>query len=451
MTHENPSGMRAPRGALDGQENSTLFLRSTTGFSLRSQPVWGWVLYDWANSAFATVVLAGFFPLLFQDFWSTGVSAAESNLRLGWINAVAGLSIALAAPVLGAVADRAGAKKRFLIAFTIWGIVATGLLSAVPGGAWLPAASLFVCAMIGFAGANIFYDALLLAVAPPERWHFVSGLGFAMGYLGGGLLYLGCVLAALNPHALGFADATAAATAAFLATALWWGVFSIPLMLLVREPAPARRVRRRVWARGFAQLLETIRHLRAFRVVGVFLLAYWLYIDAVGTVIRMAIAYGRSLGFAQNELIVALLITQFVGFPAAILFGWLGERIGPRRGIYLGLAVYIGVCLWGVLIRQPWEFFSIAVLVGLVQGGVQSLSRSFYARLIPADGAGEFFGFYNLMGKFGVLIGPPLFGLFGVWFGNPRYSMLALIVLFVAGGVLLARVRESEAPARALR
>lgn len=450
MTHEKPSGMRA-QGMPGGVDDSAPFLWPATRFSLWSRPVWGWVFYDWANSAFATVVLAGFFPLLFQDFWSTGVSATEANLRLGWVNAVAGLGIALAAPVLGAVADRAGAKKRFLIVFMVLGILATGLLGSVPGGAWPAAASLYICAMIGFAGANIFYDALLLTVAPPERWHFVSGLGFAMGYLGGGLLYLGCVLAVLNPQALGFPDTTAAATAAFLATALWWGVFSIPLILLVREPKPARRMRRRVWAGGLTQLIETIHHLRTFRVVGVFLLAYWLYIDAVGTVIRMAVAYGRSLGFAQNELIVALLITQFVGFPAAILFGWLGGRIGPRRGIYLGLVVYVGICIWGALIRQPWEFFSIAVLVGLVQGGVQALSRSFYARLIPADGAGEFFGFYNLMGKFAVLIGPPLFGLFGVWFGNPRYSMLALILLFVAGGVLLSRVRESEAPARALR
>ncbi len=450
MAHENPPGMQA-QGRPDVLGDTVPFLQSIRGFSLWSRAVWGWALYDWANSAFATVVLAGFFPLLFQDFWSIGLSGAESNLRLGWINAVAGLGVALLAPVLGAVADRAGAKKRFLVVFMVLGVFATGLLSSVPGGAWLPAASLYVCAMIGFAGANVFYDALLLVVAPPDRWHFVSGLGFAMGYLGGGLLYLGCVLAALNPQALGFTDATAAATTAFLVTALWWGAFSIPLILFVREPSLGARGRRRMWARGFAQLVETIHHLRTFRVIGIFLLAYWLYIDAVGTVIRMAVAYGRSLGFAQNELIVALLITQFVGFPAAILFGWYGQRIGPRRGIYLGLGIYVGVCLWGALIREPWEFFSIAVLIGLVQGGVQALSRSFYARLIPADAAGEFFGFYNLMGKFAVLVGPPLFGLFGVWFGNPRYSMLALILLFIAGVVLLAQVRESEAPARALR
>ena len=451
MTHDKPSGMHA-QDASDDREDSASFMRPTRVFSLwSSRPVWGWAFYDWANSAFATVVLAGFFPLLFQDYWSRSVSGAESNLRLGWINGAAGLVIALLAPVLGAVADRAGARKRFLVVFMVAGTAATAVLGFVPGGAWLAAATLFVCGMIGFAGANVFYDALLLAVAPPERWHIVSGLGFAMGYLGGGLLYLGCVLGALHPQAIGFADATEAALAAFVATALWWGVFSIPLILLVREPTPARRGRRRLWVQGLAQLLDTFRHLRTFRVVVIFLLAYWLYIDALGTVIRMAVAYGRSLGFAQNELIVALLITQFVGFPAALLFGWLGERIGPRRGIYLGLTVYIGVCLWGAFIRQPWEFFSIAVLVGLVQGGVQALSRSFYARLIPADGAGEFFGFYNLMGKFAVLIGPPMFGLFGVWFGNPRYSMLALILLFVAGGVLLACVRESDAPARALR
>jgi UMF1 family MFS transporter len=183
-----------------------------------------------------------------------------------------------------------------------------------------------------------------------------------------------------------------------------------------------------------------LRSLRQYRVVLLFLLAYWLYIDGVGTVIRMAVAYGRALGFEQAHLILALLLVQFVGFPAAIAFGYLGERIGPRRGITLGLAVYVLVCIWGALIRSPWEFFAIAVLIGLVQGGVQALSRSCYARLIPTEKSGEFFGFYNLMGKFAALIGPPLFGLFGIWFGDARYSMLSLILLFVAGGVLLWRV-----------
>ncbi|MFC6632969.1 MFS transporter [Microbulbifer taiwanensis] len=411
--------------------------------------IWGWAFYDWANSAFATVVLAGFFPLLFQDFWNAGVNAETSNLRLGWANAAASLLIALSAPLIGAFADAAAVRKRLLLLFAAAGILATALLAAVPGGAWLSAALLFVCATIGFLGANLLYDALLTSIAPPERWHAVSGLGFGLGYLGGGLLYLACVLAALNPDTFGFADSTGAALAAFVLTGLWWALFSLPLILWVREPpAAAASGSGALVGRTFRQLRSTIGHLYRYRTAALFLLAYWLYIDGVGTVIRMAVAYGRALGFERSHLILALLLVQFVGFPAAIAFAHLGERIGPQRGIYLGLAVYIVVCIWGAFIRSPWEFFAIAVLIGLVQGGVQALSRSCYARLIPAARSGEFFGFYNLMGKFAALIGPPLFGLFGSWFGDVRYSMLALILLFVGGGLILSRVPGSALNAR---
>ncbi|SHF13645.1 MFS transporter, UMF1 family [Microbulbifer donghaiensis] len=403
--------------------------------------VWSWAFYDWANSAFATVVLAGFFPLLYQDFWNAGVDAETANLRLGWANAAASLVIALGAPLIGALADRAGARKRLLLLFAVPGMLATALLAGVPGGAWLAASLLFVCASVGFLGSNLLYDALLTSVAPPARWHAVSGLGFGLGYLGGGLLYIGCVAAALKPAAFGFADTTSAALAAFAMTALWWALFSLPLVLWVREPpATASTAGGSLLRQTLRELRTTIGHLRHYRTVMVFLFAYWLYIDGVGTVIRMAVAYGRALGFERSHLILALLLVQFVGFPAAILFARLGERIGPQRGIYIGLAVYILVCVWGAFIRAPWEFYAIAVLIGLVQGGVQALSRSCYARLIPTARSGEFFGFYNLMGKFAALIGPPLFGLFGSWFGDVRYSMLALILLFVAGGLILSRV-----------
>lgn len=410
----------------------------------RRRAIWGWAFYDWANSAFATVVLAGFFPLLFQDFWNAGTAAETANLRLGWANAAASLVIVLSAPLIGALADSAGARKRLLFLFAVPGMLATALLAGVPGGAWLAASLLFVCATIGFMGANLLYDALLTTVAPPERWHFVSGLGFGLGYLGGGLLYLVCVVAALKPELFGFADSTEAALAAFVLTGIWWAVFSLPLLLLVREPRAATPVATGpLWRQAFGQLHATLGQLHRYRTAALFLLAYWLYIDGVGTVIRMAVAYGRALGFERSHLILALLLVQFVGFPAAIGFARLGERIGARRGIYLGLAVYIFVCIWGTFIRAPWEFFVIAVLIGLVQGGVQALSRSCYARLIPAAHSGEFFGFYNLMGKFAALIGPPLFGLFGAWFGDVRYSMLALILLFGAGGFVLSRLPAS--------
>lgn len=405
---------------------------------------WSWAFYDWANSAYATVVIAGFFPVFFQSFWSTGVDPAVATSRLGFANGLSGAIIALSAPFLGAIADYAGAKRRLLGLFMLLGVLCTAALSFVEAGAWFEAAALFVLANVGFMGANVFYDALLVAVSRRKRLDFVSGLGYGMGYLGGGLLFAGAVAATLKPELFGLADQAQAVQASFVATAIWWLIFALPLFLWVREPAPRLTSYRAAVAAGMKQVAMTLRRITKMRQVGLFLLAYWLYIDGVHTVITMAVGYGAALGFGTEQLISALLLVQFVGFPAAILFGKLGERIGAKRGIFLGLAVYVGVSVWGVFLSEPWEFFGIAVLVGMVQGGVQALSRSYYARLIPEAESGEFFGFYNLLGKFATLIGPPLFGLFGLWFGQ-RYSMLAVIILFVAGGLLLARVREEKA------
>lgn len=408
--------------------------------------VWSWALYDWANSAFATVVLVGFFPLLFRNYWSAGLDDATANLRLGWANSLTSVVIILIAPLLGAVADKAGRRKAFLGAFAALGVVATALLAHVPAGDWLPAAGLFVAATVGFMGANVFYDALLTSVAPAARWHRVSAFGFALGYLGGGLLFLGCALAAMKPERYGFAGPQQAALAGITATAVWWAVFALPLFRYVPEPPHKGARGRRAWVQGVQQVRATLANLRRYRPILVFLIAYWLYIDGVHTVMRMAVAYGDSIGFQHSDLITALLVVQFVGFPAAIAYGYLGQRFGPRRGIYFGLAVYTGICGWGFVVDAIWEFYAIAVLVGLVQGGVQSLSRSFYARLIPPGESGEFFGFYNLLGKFATLIGPPLFGLFGHWFGDERYSIVSLVLLFAAGGTVLAFVREDRAP-----
>ncbi|RZU98976.1 MFS transporter [Spiribacter vilamensis] len=414
-----------------------------TGAAGQRRVVWSWALYDWANSAFATVVMAGLFPILFQDYWNASATPAVANLRLGWANGLASLVIVLIAPLLGAIADRAGRRKAMLLGFALPAAALTALLALVPAEMGWLAALLFVFATIGFMAANLFYDALLVGIAPPDRWHAVSGFGFGLGYLGGGLVYLGCIIAVLQPQWFGLASAADAALAAFVVTGAWWVLFTLPLAFNVPEPArlvpgPA------AISGGLRQLRSTLTHLRVYRPVWLFLLAYFLYIDGVGTTIRMAVAYGRSLGFEQNDLMLALLITQFVGFPAALLMGTIGQRIGARRGILTGLLLYVVIAVWGAFIRSPWEFYVIAGLVGVAQGGVQALSRSFFAGLIPADRAGEFFGFYNVLGKSAALIGPPLFGALGVLFGDVRYSMLALVALFVGGALLLMLIDTRE-------
>lgn len=402
-----------------------------------------WALYDWANSAFATTVLAGFFPLFFKTYWSAGSDVTVSTFKLGVANATASLAVALLAPVLGAIADRSGARKRYLLLFAGMGIVMTGCLALVAKGQWPVAVAIYLFALVGFSGGNVFYDALLLDAAPHARIDRVSALGFALGYLGGGVLFSVNVLMTLWPETFGLADATAAVKVSFISVAIWWAAFSIPLLVFFREIPLSEPVGGlRAIGAGFSQLRGTFSAVRHMRVVFIFLLAYWLYIDGVHTVIRMAIDYGLAIGLEANDLIVALLLTQFVGFPAAVAFGRLGERIGARSAILLGLGVYTCACIWGYFMRESWEFYVLAAVVGLVQGGVQALSRALYARLIPANKSGEFFGFYNMLGKFAAIIGPFLMGVVSIATGDPRLSILSVIVLFAAGGALLLAVNE---------
>ena len=412
---------------------------------IASKKVISWSLYDWANSAFATSVMAGFFPVFFKQYWSTGVEVTTSTFRLGMANSIASLIVAALAPVLGAIADRGGAKTKFLLFFAAMGIIMTGGMFFVAKGAWQVAVLLYVLGIIGFSGGNVFYDSLIVDVSPPDRTDMVSSLGFSLGYLGGGLLFAMNIFMTLKPALFGLADAGQAVRVSFLNVAIWWAVFSIPIMIFVKEPATAHR--KSGWAMvgaGFRQLRSTFGEIRKLRLVFLFLIAYWLYIDGVDTVIRMAVDYGMSLGFEANSLIVALMITQFVGFPAAIAFGKLGEKLGTKAAILLGIAVYVGVTIWALFMDKTAEFYALAVVVGLVQGGVQSLSRSFYARIIPANKAAEFFGFYNMLGKFAAVIGPFLVGWVGVFTGNPRIAIFSIIILFIGGGVVLYMVDERE-------
>lgn len=404
-----------------------------------------WAFYDWANSAYATVVLAGFFPLFFKQYWAAGLARTESTFWLGTANSFSSLLIVVLAPLLGAAADRAGARKRYLVRFALLGIVSTATLWFVGEGQWGAAAAAFAVATVGFMGANVFYDALLIEVAPPGEGDRVSVLGFALGYLGGGLLFAGCVALVLMPQTFGFADAGAAVRFSFLLTAAWWALFSIPLLRGVREPALAVPPVARAFAEGVREIVRTLRAIARHRDAALFLVAYWLYIDGVDTVVRMAVDYGMSIGFGANDLILALLIVQFVGFPATLAFGRVARPLGARGGIFLALAVYACVTVWASLMHAAWEFYALAVVIGLVQGGVQALSRSFFARLVPPARAGEFFGFYNMMGKFAAVIGPFLVGWVGWMADEPRTGILSLLLLFGGGALLLARVRDPDA------
>jgi len=407
------------------------------------KPVLAWACYDWANSAYATTVMAGFFPIFFKQYWSTGADLHTSSFHLGTANSIASIIVALLAPILGSIADQWGSTKKFLLFFAVMGMVMTGSLGLVAQGRWLIAVLLYVFANIGFTGGNVFYDSLLLAIVDKKKMDFVSALGYSLGYLGGGILFGINVLMTLKPHLFGLNSSAEAVRLSFFSVAVWWAVFSIPVFLFVREPKkhvqqPVAKIARA----GFRQLFSSFREIRRHRDIFLFLIGYWCYIDGVDTTVIMAVDYGLALGFDQTVLIKALLITQFIGFPAAVLFGKIGEKIGTRAGIFIGIAVYVAVTLWGFFMDNPQEFYILAIAIGLVQGGVQSLSRSFYGKLIPKESAAEFFGFYNMLGKFAAVLGPFLMGLTSLATGNPRYSIFAVIFLFIIGASILSAVRE---------
>lgn len=413
--------------------------------SLLRRPVVSWALYDWANSAFATTVMAGFFPVFFKQYWTSGVEVSVSTFRLGLANGLASLLIALLAPLLGAIADRSGLRVRFLMLGIVLGAAGTSGLYLVAEGQWQLAVLTYVLASVGYWSAETFYDSLLIDVAAPGEYDMVSALGYSLGYVGGGLLFALNVFMTLQPEVFGLASASEAVRISFLMVAAWWLLFSIPALVWIREQRPANPLSiRPAIVAGWRELRQTILHIRSLKPLVWFLGAYWLYIDGVNTIVKMAVDYGLSLGFPQESLIVALLITQFVAFPAALAFGWLGGRIGPIRGIFIALAVYALVTVAAYWLNSEAEFYAMAVTIGLVQGGIQSLSRSYFGSLVPQGRQGEFFGFYNMMGKFAAIAGPVLVGVTALLTGSTRAGILSILVLFVVGGAMLWRAHSLQ-------
>ena len=414
---------------------------------LLRKPILGWALFDWANSAFATTVMAGFFPVFFKQFWSVGTEPTLSTFRLGMANGAASFVLAVLAPLLGAIADRGGRRLKFLLAFTALGAVSTAGLYLVGQGQWQWAVLLFVGGSLGFWGGLIFYDSLLLDVAPRDKFDLVSGYGYGLGYLGGGLLFAVNVWMTLQPKVFGLPNAAMAVRVSFLMVAIWWALFAVPLFLWVREePKPRAEGAGQAIAQGLRELLRTFGEIRAQRSLLFFLLAYWMYIDGVNTIQKMAVDYGLALGFQTSSLITALLMVQFIGFPAAIAFGWLANRTSTLAGIFIGIAVYAGVTIYAAYMTSEREFYAMAVAIGLVQGGVQSLSRSYFGSLIPKDRPAEFFGFYNMMGKFASVLGPLLMGITALLTGSSRISIVSLVALFIAGAALLVVAARHGTP-----
>ena len=413
---------------------------------LKRKRVISWALYDWANSAFATTVMAGFFPLFFKSFWAADLSPAESTAVIGTTNSLAGLLIVLLAPFLGAYSDLGKFKKKFLAFFALLGVLSTGYLYFIPQGDWVIAASLYALAVIGFSGGNIFYDSLIASVSKQDQRNKVSSLGFSLGYLGGGLLFVINVLMYLNPAWFGLSSQSEAILWSFVSVAVWWAVFSLPLFMSVEEKSNAEISKGlfETITEAFKAVASTLREIKKHKRVAVFLIAYWLYIDGVDTIVRMAVAYGSDIGLDASSMITALLLTQFVGFPATLVFGIYADKIGFKKILTIGISIYILVTFYAYYMSTALEFYILAGTVGLVQGGVQAISRSFFSTIIPVNKEAQFFGFYNLVGKSAVFLGPVLVSWVALIFGNPRFGILSLLFLLVPGLILLWMVPDKD-------
>ena len=408
-----------------------------------------WAMYDWANSAFQTTIIAAIFPIYFQKVAAAGLPPPVATSRFAWGTTWSILIVAIVAPLLGSVADRAPLKKKLLAVFLAIGATSTGAMFFISRGEWLFALTLFVIGNIGVAGSIVFYESLLPHIAPPDQLDRVSTAGYAIGYVGGGVLLAINIVMMTKPEWFGLPDKDTAVRASLASVAVWWVAFSLPLFR--RVPEPAVRADARDHGGGLTgavrALMTTLGELRRYRQAFLLLLAFLLYNDGVQTIIRMATIYGTEIGLDDNAMIGALLVTQFIGIPFAFLFGMLAGRIGAKTAIFAGLAVYSFITVLGYFMRTSSQFFALAVMVGMVQGGTQALSRSLFASMIPKDKSSEFFAFFGVFERYAGVLGPAVFAWVVARSGSSRSAILSVLAFFVVGAAILAfvDVREGRA------
>jgi UMF1 family MFS transporter len=412
-----------------------------------------WAMYDWANSAFWTTVIVAVFPPFFSSYAAAGLDPTEATARFAWATTIAVAISALLGPVLGAVADYRAMKKRLLGLFLAIGVPATVLMATIGRGDWMYAAILFGIANVAIAMTMVFYESLLPHIAAPSEMDRVATAGYAVGFVGGGVLLVVNLAWILSPTTFGLPDALAAIKLSFVSVGIWWLLFAIPLLRRVPEPpaldttSPLRR--ENLLRIGFVGAWSTFRELRAYRSAFLLLVAFLLYNDGIQTIIRMASIYGAEVGIGQNAQIAAFVVVQFVGVPCTVLFGAAAGRIGAKRSLFVSLMIYIGIAILGYFMTTTWHFFALAFMVGVVQGGSQALSRSLFARMIPKHKSSEYFGFFSVFEKFAGIFGPALFAISVSVFGSSRAAVLAVILFFVAGALVLTRVNVAEGEAQA--
>lgn len=443
------SAAPAPRGILNA-------------LGLHRPELRAWAMYDWAISAMQTTIQTAVFPIYFVQVAAAGMTDAQSTQALGYVNTIAAVVIAVLAPILGAIADYRAAKKRFLVGFMLLGVTATAMMFFIERGMLLFASLMFVFSIAGATGSLTFYKSLLPHIAREDEMDRVSTAGYAMGYIGGGLLLAANLMWISNPAMFGLpsgegltpSQATLPSRLAFVSVGIWWLVFSLPL--LRRVPEPPRTIERDESVKAsalriaFTRLGETFRELKHYKQAALAMLAFTIYNDGIQTIVKMATAFGNEIGIERKDLITAILLVQFIGIPFAFAFGALASKLGAKKSIFLGLVMYTGICIFAYGIDSTREFYMLACLVGLVQGGTQALSRSLFANMVPKHKSGEFFGFYSVFEKFGGIFGPLVFAIAVGQSGSSRVAILWVIAFFVVGGALLSfvNVEEGERAAR---
>ncbi|MBS4200955.1 MFS transporter [Bacillus sp. FJAT-49732] len=404
-----------------------------------------WILYDWANSAYSIIITSAVFPIFYKSMASSaGVSDVDSTAYLGYTIAIATFILAMLNPILGTIADYRGLKKKFFTFFFVMGVIATALLAFIPGEQWQLLLIFYMISTVGFTGSIVFYDAFLVDVTTEERMNRISARGYSLGYIGSTIPFIiSIAIIILSQKEIIPISPGVASKISFLITAVWWGLFTIPMFkdvhqryYIEREPNPI--------ANSFKRLGQTFKDIRKYRTLFLFLLAYFFYIDGVGTIISMATAYGTDMGISSTTLLIILFATQVVAAPFAILYGKFSDKFGAKKMLNVGIIVYIIVCIYAVFMKTALDFWILAMLVATSQGGIQALSRSYFARMIPKEKSNEFFGFYNIIGKFASIMGPLLLGVTAQITGHTSYGVFSLVILFIIGIAILARVPEQH-------
>lgn len=406
-----------------------------------TRPEKSWAFYDWANSAYSIVVVTAIFPLYFKSAASdAGISASASTAYWGYANSFATLIVSILAPLLGTIADFRGFKKRFFTFFAALGVIFTLMLAVVPNDQWLVLLGCFVLTSVGFAGANIFYDAFLVDVTSEDRMNRISSNGYALGYIGSTIPFIiSIAIIILSQQGIIPLSVGLASQLAFVITALWWGLFTIPMLKNVEQKYYVERVPNPI-STSFKKLFVTIKNIKAYRALFLFLIAYFFYIDGVHTILTMSTAYGSDLGIGSSTLLIVLFLVQVVAAPFTVWFGKLGQKFSEKTMIIVAIFVYVCICIYAYFLKTSLDFWILAMLVATVQGGIQALSRSYFAKLIPKESSNEFFGFYNIFGKVAAIAGPTLVGATAHITGNTSSGVFSLIILFIIGGTILLRV-----------